>query len=237
MKFYRHLEPFKVISFDLDDTLYDNSEVIRAAEQNFVQQLSTYIQGFELAIWREWKQKIQQQQPILCEDVVTWRLETLRQLLSFHHKEDIEIEQISQQLMTNFIDWRHRISLPKQSLEVLKQLRDDFKLAVITNGNVEPKRIGLPDFDLVLRAGVDGRAKPHAELYQQTADFFGVKAHEVLHIGDNLITDVQGAVQAGCQAVWINLSGKQLADFTEARLLPHIEITDLTHLLSIAQRC
>ncbi len=37
MRFYRGLHPFKVISFDLDDTLYDNSDVIRLAEERFLQ--------------------------------------------------------------------------------------------------------------------------------------------------------------------------------------------------------
>ena len=34
MRFYRGLQPFKVMSFDLDDTLYDNSDVIRLAEED-----------------------------------------------------------------------------------------------------------------------------------------------------------------------------------------------------------
>ena len=33
MRFYRGLQPFKVMSFDLDDTLYDNNDVIRLAEE------------------------------------------------------------------------------------------------------------------------------------------------------------------------------------------------------------
>ena len=36
MRFYRGLQPFKVMSFDLDDTLYDNSHVIRLAEERFL---------------------------------------------------------------------------------------------------------------------------------------------------------------------------------------------------------
>lgn len=40
MKFYRTLRPFKLISFDLDDTLYDNSDVIRLAEENFIEKLN-----------------------------------------------------------------------------------------------------------------------------------------------------------------------------------------------------
>ena len=36
LHFYRQLQPIKVITFDLDDTLYDNYFVIRAAEQAFL---------------------------------------------------------------------------------------------------------------------------------------------------------------------------------------------------------
>ena len=49
----------------------------------------------------------------------------------------------------------------------------------------------------------------------------------------NLTTDVQGAIQAGCQAVWINLSGKNLNSFTEASVLPTLEINHLTELLTL----
>lgn len=47
------------------------------------------------------------------------------------------------------------------------------------------------------------------------------------------MTDVQGAIQADCQAVWINLSGKVLQDFPEARLMPTLEITELKQLLML----
>ncbi|SMB88255.1 putative hydrolase of the HAD superfamily [Pasteurella testudinis DSM 23072] len=36
MRFYRQLQPFKIISFDLDDTLYDNRSVIMEAEKQFL---------------------------------------------------------------------------------------------------------------------------------------------------------------------------------------------------------
>ena len=39
--------------------------------------------------------------------------------------------------------------------------------------------------------------------------------------------------QAGCQSVWINLSGKNLNSFTEASVLPTLEINHLTELLTL----
>lgn len=71
MKFYRTLRPFKLISFDLDDTLYDNSDVIRLAEENFIEKVKLESQlDISPEEWRAWKQRIEQQHPMLCEDVV-----------------------------------------------------------------------------------------------------------------------------------------------------------------------
>ncbi|MFK3558122.1 HAD-IA family hydrolase [Pasteurella multocida] len=234
MKFYRTLRPFKLISFDLDDTLYDNSDVIRLAEENFIEKVKLESQlDISPEEWRAWKQRIEQRHPMLCEDVVAWRIETLHQLLANYQKSAAEIERVCQQAMALFVEWRHKIDVPTQSQQVLNVLKKQYPLVAITNGNVEPQRIGLPQFDLVLRGGEQGRAKPHQDLFHQTAQRFGIHPHEILHVGDNLITDVQGAIQADCQAVWINLSGKALRDFPEARLIPTLEITELKQLLML----
>ena len=103
----------------------------------------------------------------------------------------------------------------------------------ITNGNVEPARIGFHHFGLILRGGEHGRAKPHEDLFQQTARHFNILPHQLLHVGDNLQTDVQGAIQAGCQAVWLNLTPKHIHQFSDARLLPTVEMSDLSALLSL----
>lgn len=236
MKYYCSLQPFKLISFDLDDTLYDNSEVIRLAELNFVASLQqeSQIPQLDLSYWQVWKKRVEQQDPLLCEDVVAWRLATIRQLLTFHGKSAVEIEQISAQSMDVFVQWRHKVDVPQQSFTVLTKLKPHFILTVITNGNVEPERIGFDHFDWVLRGGEHGRAKPHGDLFWQTAQQFNLKPEQILHVGDNLVTDVQGAIQAGCQAVWLNLSEKSLKDFPEARLLPTLEMTNLDQLLELA---
>ncbi|BFU60271.1 MULTISPECIES: HAD-IA family hydrolase [Rodentibacter] len=234
MKFYRNLHPFKVISFDLDDTLYDNREVITAAVARFIQYVQNLTQcpsfGEE---WGELKDQIARKNPRLSEDVTEWRKEALRQFLVKKDKNAEEIDRTLTFAMNEFFHWRHRITVPEETISVLNSLKTDYKLSVITNGNVEPSRIGLTQFDLILRGGEHGRAKPHEDLFLQTARYFNIAPQEILHVGDNLITDVQGAIQAGCQAVWINLSENTLADFSEATLLPTLEINQLTELLKL----
>ncbi|WP_439242189.1 HAD-IA family hydrolase [Lonepinella sp. BR2474] len=233
MIFYRTLTPFKVISFDLDDTLYDNVPVIHQAEQKCIEFLrnASQIAEFSNEIWFDCKKQIFQQDPIFCENVTQWRIKTIHRLLQKYGKSAVEIEQISQDCIAHFLHWRHQIDVSQQSLDVLNQLKQQVPLVVITNGNVMPERIGLNQFELVLTAGVQGRAKPEPELFQQTAQHFGIKPSEILHVGDNLDTDVKGAIQAGCQAMWLNLSGKGITQFSDATLLPTVEITDLAELL------
>ena len=234
MKFYRNLHPFKVISFDLDDTLYDNHDVIRTAVSRFVQFTQDLTQCPNFAEeWTAWKDRIAQENPLLSEDVTEWRKESLRQLLLSHGKSAVEIDRTLTLAMNEFLHWRHQINLPEDTPIVLNELKTRYKVSVITNGNVEPQKIGLPDFDLILRGGEHGRAKPHQDLFHQTARHFNVKPQEILHVGDNLTTDVQGAIQAGCQAVWINLSENTLSDFPETTLLPTLEINQLTELLKL----
>lgn len=226
------LKNIKVISFDLDDTLYDNHEVIRLAEKQCVDFLS---QAAELQLsvqdWQQWKQDIFKRDPIFCENVTAWREKTIRELLKFYGKSAVEIERISAATMQHFIDYRHRIDIPPQSIEILNQLKQQFSLSVITNGNVTPSKIGFDQFELVLCGGVQGRAKPHKDLFAQTAAHFNVELSEILHVGDNLITDVHGAIQAGCQAVWLNLSEKRFDQFEERTVLPTVEINDLKEIL------
>lgn len=235
MKFYRTFLPFKVISFDLDDTLYDNREVIRTANQEFLSRLqqTSQISDLNEETWQTWKDRVAQQEPVLCEDVTAWRKLAMQRMLEHHGKSAVEIQYISQGVMQHFLEFRHEISVPAKTIAILNLLKQRYRLAAITNGNVTPRRIGLNQFDVVYCGGLQGRAKPHQDLFHQTAEYFGVRPDEILHIGDNLVTDVRGAIQAGCQAGWINLSGKSIREFSDATLLPTMEISDLLQLLDL----
>lgn len=51
--------------------------------------------------------------------------------------------------------------------------------------------------------------KPRKELFEFSLAKIGLKANEVIHIGDSLSSDVQGAAQAGIQALWLNRFGRE----------------------------
>ena len=233
LHFYRQLQPIKVITFDLDDTLYDNYFVIRAAEQAFLDCLQQ-LAAIDITEWQHYKQQLLQQDPIRYEDVIVWRQTAAEQLLKAQGLKDADIQNIIQQSMQLFVEWRHKIDVPPKNCQFLTELAKHYPLVAISNGNVYPPKIGLDQFQLILRGGEHGRAKPHPDLFQQTARHFQCTMQQILHVGDNLVTDVQGAIEIGCQAVWINSQQQSLFAFAEATTLPTLavaEVTDLAFLI------
>ena len=48
-----------------------------------------------------------------------------------------------------------------------------------------------------------GCAKPDPRIFARACELAGVRAHQVLHVGDDPHLDVRGAQAAGLQAVWL----------------------------------
>ncbi len=70
-------------------------------------------------------------------------------------------------------------------------------------------------------------------MYHLAAERLGIAPQHILHVGDDLTTDVAGALRAGLQACWINLRDGNLMKIDDARLLPHVEIHQLASLTSL----
>ncbi|QUH06385.1 HAD family hydrolase [Saccharopolyspora erythraea] len=91
------------------------------------------------------------------------------------------------------------------------------KLAVITNAPSAYQRkkiasVGLADtFDALLISGEVGIAKPEAGIFQAACAALDMRPEEVVHVGDRLDTDAQGASAAGMHGVWLN-RGPQRVD-------------------------
>ena len=104
----------------------------------------------------------------------------------------------------------------------------------ITNGNAQPELFGLGNyFQFVLRAGPHGRSKPFNDMYHLAAEKLDLPLGEILHVGDDLTTDVAGAIRCGMQACWIKPENADLMTTPDSRLLPHVEISRLSSLTTL----
>ncbi|NRN27377.1 5-amino-6-(5-phospho-D-ribitylamino)uracil phosphatase YigB [Photorhabdus heterorhabditis] len=237
MHFYRPLAPVSAMTFDLDDTLYDNRPVLDKAEEevlNFVRQYSpkfSHLDHQDLCVFRK---AILEQHPDIYHDMTLLRWQSVELMFCHYGFSREDAYRGADEITAHFAHWRNQIDVPETTHKTLAILAERMPLVAITNGNAEPTACGLARyFKFVLKAGPDGRSKPYSDMYRLAADRLSLPLGRILHVGDDLNTDVEGAVRSGMQACWINTENKKLLQVAESRLLPHIEISDLASLTAL----
>lgn len=237
MRFYRPLGHISALTFDLDDTLYDNRPVILRTEQEslaFVRGYHPALSQIENSDFKQLRQALREAEPDIYHDVTEWRRRAVEQAMLNVGLSPADARAGADAAMANFARWRSAIDVPQETHDTLKALAAKWPLVAITNGNAEPALCGLESyFSFVLRAGPDGRAKPFSDMYHLAAERLNLPLGEILHVGDDLTTDVAGAIRCGVQACWINPYDADLMQAGDSRLLPHIEISRLASLTAL----
>ena len=119
MRFYRHLPPIKAMSFDLDDTLYDNYPVISGLEQQLIRWLHTHhpvTASRSLAWWRQEKLTLATQNPLLMHDVTRWRFTQIEQGLIKLGYSVMDAQYAAQQAIELVLELRNNIQVPNSSI-------------------------------------------------------------------------------------------------------------------------
>ena len=234
MEFFRRLHDIRAISFDLDDTLYDNRPVIERAEQWMVDHMrDTYLQTamYDRAWWHRLKLQLQQEDPLLREDVTLCRKAMLQRGLISGGMSETEAKVEAEKVFVSFLEVRSQVAVPEITRQVLSVLAGKYPLVVITNGNVLVERLGLDGhFQHILKAGGGFRMKPAPDLFQSMAQRLGLPPHQILHVGDDVTTDVAGAVGNGYRSAWLNDVGQE---WRSLRILPDVMLTRLEQLLTL----
>jgi putative hydrolase of the HAD superfamily len=102
---------------------------------------------------------------------------------------------------------RRRLRLYPHVRGVLDILRSRFPLAVVTDAQSayargELYRVGILDyFNPIVVSGDRGYRKPDRRLFQEAIDGMGLRADEVLYVGNDMYRDVYGAREAGMRTV------------------------------------
>ncbi|GAA4494480.1 HAD-IA family hydrolase [Pseudaeromonas paramecii] len=234
MEFFRALGPIAALSFDLDDTLYDNGPVIEQAEAWMVAHMrDAYLQTAmcDRAWWQAQKQQLWREQPALKHDVSLCRRRLLARGLEWGGMAAAEAAHEADKVFTQFLEIRSRVEVPDATRQVLAALAERFPLVVITNGNVLLERLGLDHhFQHVLKAGGGFAMKPAPDLFAQMADRLGLPPARILHVGDDVTTDVLGALHNGYRSAWLNDRGRSLQAL---RRLPDLMLNRLDELLNL----
>ncbi|MGE8503082.1 MAG: HAD family hydrolase [Pseudomonas sp.] len=221
----------ELITFDLDDTLWDVSPVMQDAEAALRNWLALHAPRLgAVPVEHLW----QIRSGLLdAEPMLKHRLSELRRRILFHalegagysHDEALALAEAGFQV---FLSARHQVELFAEVHPTLEALAERFMLGVITNGNADVRRLGLSEyFRFALCAEELGIGKPDPKPFREALSRAGgIAAERAVHIGDHPSDDIAGAQAAGMRAIWFNPQGRTW----DADTLPDAQIGSLAEL-------
>lgn len=203
----------KLLTFDLDDTLWEFAPVLwRAEEITYAwlqQHVPTLTEKFSLLALRELRLQLAHEQPELAHRVTELRIVGLQRAMQQANIAEAEIKTLALAAFEIFFEARHRVELFAAAEEVLDELSQCYTLAAITNGNVQIKKLGLDRFfSFAINAEQLTRAKPHPEPFLAVLNEFDCQPEQCIHIGDDIENDIRGAQRVGLHTVWMNIAAQ-----------------------------
>jgi len=211
----------KALFFDLDQTLCDTTSATEQAmqllEQALLEEFGTECAGQAIArayvagVYRQWSDRQREHYLPLIEErgEGAYRLQLLRDLLTEHGVNGAS--EVTVHALQNKFD-NDRIAAFKfypGIPEFLAETRKLFTLVVITNG---PEYSQIPKVqainlaahvDYIIIGGQEPEQKPARSIFDKALKLANCEAHEAIHVGDSLATDIAGAHNSGITSVWI----------------------------------
>lgn len=240
------MDKYKVLIFDLDDTLIDNSENIRHAYAKMVKEMGEEYTDTSFKRWYDidkkfWEDRqagliempdhLKHETGKKSEEYLNW-LRAQRVLIYFNNtitlEKAIELNYLYMKALTENV-----IAL-EGAYETLKYLKDKYTIIIATNGpqiavNDKIKKINCLDFvDYVLSSEMCGYMKPNKMFFETIQELLNnYNNEEYLIIGDSLKSDVAFGMNCNFDSCWFNRNNEQLP----LEYSPTMEIKDLKELV------
>jgi putative hydrolase of the HAD superfamily len=208
MKSYRHL------FFDLDHTLWDfdanahgtlvDIYALFALDQKVTAPFDDFYKsylGHNAILWERYHKGF------ITADDLKWK-RMWRTLLDFK----IGDEKLAKDISVRFMEiLPTKKALFPHTIEILDYLKaKKYELHLITNGFEKTQwnklhNSGLGNyFGHVITSETSNSLKPKKEIFDYALHITGAQLHESIMLGDNLDADIQGAMNAGMDSVFVN---------------------------------
>jgi len=202
-----------VITFDLDNTLWDVEPVLLRAEaaQNkwLLHHRPGAIEAFDHEALFEFKKSVWKHNPQLLHHVSQMRIQTLYELQLAAGYTEEDAHSGARQAFDVFLRERRKVVLYEEALGVLELLAGRYTLGALTNGNADIYKTDAAEyFDFAFLAEDIGASKPHPDMFQAALKQAGVAAEDIIHVGDDPDHDIRGARDIGMHTIWVNTRHK-----------------------------
>ena len=223
------MKQYKAVFIDWDDTIGDFVGAAKLALQDMYEKynLSEYFASFEeffllykphnIELWDKYGKDLVTKEylsfdrfffPLMHGSRVGERLKV--------KGERQGVAALAEQLSEDFLNMTTaRFSLLEGAEELVRYLAAKYPLTVVTNGFVEVQyekfdKSGLRDcFAHIVLSEEVGCQKPNPRIFEEALRMNGLQAEDVVMIGDSWNSDIQGAINAGIDQIWIRKNKEQ----------------------------
>lgn len=221
---------YEIILFDADDTLFDFKKSEKEAFRNTILEFNIqYDENYHLRIYQE-------------VNTAIWK--ELEAGLITQEKLKVErFKRLSDSLKVSFDENEFAIAYMKhlangsflfeESLELVKSLHKNYRLAIISNGlkDVQNKRIRKSIiseyFEEIVISEEVKVSKPDPKIFEYALNNMKhTNKNKVLIVGDSLTSDIQGGINFGIDTCWYNPNGIE----NKTVITPTYEISNLNEL-------
>ena len=239
------MKKYKIIIFDLDDTLIDNTENIRHAYAKMMQSVGepyteTEFQrwySIDHKFWEDWQEglielpeNLKSETGKKSETFLNW-LRAQRVLIYFNNQITLEKAIELNYLFMNAL--KESVIAIKNAYNTLKYLSNKYQIIIATNGpqiatKEKLSKINCLQFvNNILSADMFGYVKPRKEFFegiQHTLNNY--QTEEYLIVGDSLSSDIAFAMNCNFDSCWFNPNKAPLP----SKYKPTMIINDLIEL-------
>lgn len=203
-------EHIKLLTFDLDNTLWSVRQVISNAERTMRDWLAVEVPGFnerfERIDYMRLREALMPEHPQIRHDLTEMRRIILLAALREFGQSEVQADLTARAATEQFLIGRHQVEFFPHARETLQALARHYTLAALSNGNADVRRLGLGDwFAFSCGAAEIGASKPMPDMFHAALERAGVSAKQAVHIGDHPIDDIQGASNIGMHTVLVTL--------------------------------
>ena len=228
------MKKYKAVFLDWDDTIGDfhGAADLALAEMYEKYQLDRYFASLEefvglykphnLELWAKYG-----------EDKVTKEYLSLDRFLFplmhgslYPNGETAQVIRLAMTMSDDFLALTTaHFSLLPGAEEIVRCLAEKYPLTIVTNGFIEVQyekfdKSGLKDcFSHIVLSEEVGCQKPNPRIFEEALRMNGLQAEEVVMIGDSWNSDIQGAINAGIDQIWIRNSKDPLPEGQSATYL------------------
>ena len=223
----------KLITFDLDDTLWDNMPIITRAEidtRKYIEERVGKIEWGDLNDFLNLREELIKEDPSIAWDISKLRKEIFRKKLAYVKPQSLR-DKIVEEAFIIFINKRHEIQLFDGVENALSELSNKYILGVLNNGNADVYRFDFGKYFKFSISSLEAKnSKPNrAHFDKALEEVENIAFDEIIHIGDHQINDILFASKLGIESLWFNKNNvdweqefEKPYEFNSWELLPKI---------------